>query len=291
LCAINSTGLALGSSPYNISFASVGVGLTGTDLYNFNRLTYNLQSNLGRIDPNATTFLTAASITDVTQSLAINTLVFDLKAYGIWDKMKAIYPFVGQAGVSSSFQFNLKDISTFKGTFFGGWTFSSTGAKPDGSTGYMDTNLNYNTTIGLNSTHYSFYSRTNNTSAGFNIGCYVGGQENWMSLGYSAGSYYYPNTAGVQVATTNTQGFYLGTFLSNSIKLFKNLISIASKVSSTYNSTNLNVYIGAANTGVATLPSPHECAFASIGDGLTDTEAANFYTAIQKFQTTLGRQV
>jgi hypothetical protein len=34
-----------------------------------------------------------------------------------------------------------------------------------------------------------------------------------------------------------------------------------------------------------------ELAFASIGDGLNDTEAANFYTAVQTFQTTLGRNV
>ncbi len=34
-----------------------------------------------------------------------------------------------------------------------------------------------------------------------------------------------------------------------------------------------------------------EYAFASIGDGLNDTEAANFYTAVQTFQTTLGRNV
>lgn len=34
-----------------------------------------------------------------------------------------------------------------------------------------------------------------------------------------------------------------------------------------------------------------ECAFASIGDGLTDTEAANLYTAVQAYQTTLNRQI
>jgi hypothetical protein len=28
-----------------------------------------------------------------------------------------------------------------------------------------------------------------------------------------------------------------------------------------------------------------------LGDGLTDTEAANFYTAVQTYQTTLGRNV
>lgn len=30
---------------------------------------------------------------------------------------------------------------------------------------------------------------------------------------------------------------------------------------------------------------------ALIADGLTDTESANFYTAVQTFQTTLSRQV
>jgi hypothetical protein len=34
-----------------------------------------------------------------------------------------------------------------------------------------------------------------------------------------------------------------------------------------------------------------ECAFASIGDGLTDADVANLYTIVQKYQTTLGRQV
>jgi hypothetical protein len=37
--------------------------------------------------------------------------------------------------------------------------------------------------------------------------------------------------------------------------------------------------------------SGRETAFSSIGDGLTDTEAANYYTAVQTFQTTLSRNV
>jgi hypothetical protein len=32
-------------------------------------------------------------------------------------------------------------------------------------------------------------------------------------------------------------------------------------------------------------------AFASIGDGLTQTNVDDLYTAVQRFQTTLGRQV
>jgi hypothetical protein len=37
--------------------------------------------------------------------------------------------------------------------------------------------------------------------------------------------------------------------------------------------------------------STRQCAFSSIGDGLTDTQASNFYTAVQAFQTTLSRNV
>ncbi len=40
---------------------------------------------------------------------AINELVKDLKSNNLWDKMKAIYPFVG-GGTVSSRRFNLKAI-------------------------------------------------------------------------------------------------------------------------------------------------------------------------------------
>jgi hypothetical protein len=230
--------------------------------------------------------VTAAGGTlSATEQTAVNTLVVTMKADGTWTPMKAIYPMVGASAAACAQ--NLKS-SSFTGTFSSGWTFASTGVTP--SNAFMDTNLNYNTTIGLNSTHYSFYSRTNAISSGFDIGCYSG-QENWMAINFSGNSFYYPNANGLTLANTDSRGFYLGTFTISTINLFTNLVKIATKTSSTYNSTNLNVYIGAANTGIATNFSNHECAFSSIGDGLTDTQASNFYTAVQAFQTTLGRQV
>jgi len=51
----------------------------------------------------------------------------------------------------------------------------------------------------------------------------------------------------------------------------------------------LNLYDGTSNSIVNY--SNKQCAFASIGNGLTDTEAANFYTAVNTYQTTLGRNV
>jgi hypothetical protein len=46
--------------------------------------------------------------------------------------------------------------------------------------------------------------------------------------------------------------------------------------------------IAGSESGVFSLKA---CAFASIGDGLNSTEAANLYTAVQAYQTTLGRQL
>jgi len=56
---------------------------------------------------------------------------------------------------------------------------------------------------------------------------------------------------------------------------------------------SVTAYIGAGNFQNLSAQnfSILQCAFASIGDGLTDTQASNFYTAVQAFQTTLSRQV
>jgi hypothetical protein len=55
-----------------------------------------------------------------------------------------------------------------------------------------------------------------------------------------------------------------------------------------------NVYFGASNVSTSNTAfyfSPRENAFASIGDGLTDTQATALYNAVQTFNTTLSRQV
>jgi hypothetical protein len=52
------------------------------------------------------------------------------------------------------------------------------------------------------------------------------------------------------------------------------------------------MYLGGFNeSNISTFYGNKQIAFASIGDGLTDTEAANFYTAVQAFQTALSRNV
>ena len=116
----------------------------------------------GGFDPDAQAFITAAGITDNTQKTAINTLVLDMKGFGIWTKMKAIYPFVG--GTASSHKFNLKNPldtnAAFRLSFIGGWTHDANGIKANGTNGYADTffvpSVQYSV---IDNAHISIYSR------------------------------------------------------------------------------------------------------------------------------------
>jgi hypothetical protein len=122
-------------------------------------------------DADAQAFITAAGITDNTQKTAINTLVLSLKANNIWQKFKAIYPFVG--GTATTHKFNLINPAdtnaAYRLTFTGGWTHSSTGALPNGTNAYANTYLDTQNDLSLNSGHFSFYSRTNAPTAAIRI--------------------------------------------------------------------------------------------------------------------------
>ena len=255
----------------------------------------------GGVDSDAQAFITAASITDSTQQSAINTLVTDLKAYGVWTKMKAIYPFVG--GTATSHKFNLKDPqatdSAFRLVFNGGWTHSVNGATPNGTNGYANTYFNPTAqSLSTTSQHLSYYSRTNVAQNAVEIGVISGTNNNFLGL-------YVSSTFGTRTSLASsgrynytpspidTRGLFTSSRINGTdIKVYINgSIQDTQAISSTGND-NFNMYIGTYGAASGqTLWSTKECAFASIGDGLTDTEAANLYTTVQAFNTTLSRNV
>jgi hypothetical protein len=252
-------------------------------------------------DADAIAFISAASITNTTQRNAINTLVTDLKAASIWTKMQAIYPFVG--GSATSHKFNLKDPrdldSAYRIVFYGGWTHNSDGIQADGSTGYADTFAAAGSSaIPNRANHWSSYikqlpSQTRYTGifdypSTFSVfGYYAGQFTNWfMGLQSFAGT-------GISCQT----GFINGTVTSSTNGvLYYNGSSIYSVGSVGFPLTSFQnaytYYLGAYN--YAQSPSSYNdqrVSFASLGNSLTATDAANLYTAVQKFQTSLGRQV
>jgi hypothetical protein len=255
-------------------------------------------------DPDAQAFFTASGLTGSTNLTAINTLVVSLKGFGIWNKMKAIYPMIG--GTAALHKWNLKDPrdldAAFRLVFNGGWTHSSTGATPNGTNAFANSFLVPSTTITLNSIGLSYYSRTNTTPANnsVNMGSWVGAGFEYTILSirsYLSSTRTYgilqTSNAGTfaQFVDANALGLYTTTRTANNLtKIFKNgILSATNSELSTGNSTN-SIYLGAANGNTLNY-SNRECAFASIHDGLTDTEAANLYLCAQNFNTTLARQI
>jgi len=244
----------------------------------------------GGFDPDAQAFFdrvtTAGGTLSTTEKNATNQLVLDMKSAGIWSSMKAVYPMVGASAAACAQ--NLKS-SSFTGTFTSGWTFASTGVTPNGTSAYMDTGVNPNSNLSQNSTHISFYSRTDTDGIYIDIGA------GNLHLFPRFGNTFYPRvySTGYNVSNSSSLGFFMGNRTTvNDVKGQKNN-TITNFTSSFSSSPDLNIYIGAYNSGagVADFFSTRQCAFSSIGDGLTDTQASNFYTAVQAFQTTLARQI
>jgi hypothetical protein len=255
----------------------------------------------GGFDADAQAFITAAGITDNTQKTAINTLVVDMKGFGIWTKMKAIYPMVG--GTATTHKFNLKNPldtnAAFRLVFNGGWTHSSNGATPNGVNAYADTFLVPNTSLSQNSTHVSYYSRINSNLTEVEVGSSTGNNASdnkiILEIRTTGITYYNVNAQSLYIthADSDSRAFYIGNRTSSSvINGWRNNSKLATGTTASTGLSTAKIYLAALNQNISTaFYSTKQCAFASIGDGLTDAEAGNFYTAVQAFNTTLARQV
>ena len=249
-------------------------------------------------DADALAFLNAAGITDSTQMSAINTLVIGMKNYGIWTKMKAIYPFIG--GTASAHKWNLKDPrdldAAYRLTFFGGVTHGSNGISFNGITGYANTNLPGNI-LTLNSTHISanVVSNGGGTYTGVLIGTSVVSRLYLAPSFDGSNAYFQANNNTVSASIrSNSIGYWLLSRTSSTNEIA--YLNGSRYVNKTANSTALdigNLYIGARNNSGGTISNYLSVPlnFVSIGDGLTDVESSNLYTLVQTYQTTLGRQV
>ena len=231
---------------------------------------------------------TAGGSLSLTEKSAVNQLVLDMKDDGIWTKMKIIYPMVGASAAACAQ--NLKS-SSFTLSFLGGWTFASTGVLGNGTnnqatTGYVQTDFLF----GL-----SIYNRTNSNKVAYDIGQQDSSSNAWthLLLGLGSTSMRARNNGGANIdynyGATN-EGFWqtnrIGTSTNGWNVNFNG--SVVAQNSAFGNALpTQQVFIG-GNAGI--YPN-REYAFASMHDGLTDTEASDFYTAVQAFQETLNRDV
>lgn len=267
-----------------------------------------LGASPAQYDSDAQAFFDAAAISNVTQKEAVNQLVLDLKAAGIWNRMVSVYPFIG--GTASSHKWNLKDPRDLDAakriTFTGGWTHSDTGALPDGSTGYANTHIDFNQDVPQYSLHCSYYSRTNTAPAGgdyYLFGVSAGGPGIGIDIFNTSGYFAVAADTSKTITVTGQTEFNkligISCYHFDTFRMYRDGSVIGSNTGIRYGyfpsidpSNASRLYFGAYNNnGTAQYFSSRECAFASFGYGLDATQWAALDTAVTNFQTTLGRAV
>jgi len=232
---------------------------------------------------------TAGGTLSATEKEAVNQLVLDMKADGIWSSMKAIYPMVGASAAACAQ--NLKS-SSFTGSFSSGWSFASTGVKPNGTSAYMDTTLLSNDFTD-NKGGFTCYTRTTDTSG---LALEYGSIDShwilsWMSeVRFGIMGSTYSNFSNITSA-------YVGSVVnqrssSTETKINYDGGSEVESLSITSLGSSLSVYLGAWHySGGAQYFGKREIAFFAKHDYLDDTESQDLIDAVQAFQTTLSRNV
>ena len=250
-------------------------------------------------DPDATAYLAevvaSGGTVDATTSAAVQTLFTDLKTAGVYSKLNNFYPMVG--GVAGSHAINANLDTAYDLTFAGGWTHNASGSTGNGSNAYADTSYQPFSETTISATTFGYYNHKAISLTGER---YTGSLNNVSPQEWFA----FRNSD----LTTNRIGFGLNT-INVAINSGQQGMLMFTTDSNGQFRTNYNgttspagaliqpplpdwpVFMGALNlTG-----NPYgynDMGFAFFFNSnyrLTSTELVDLATAINDFQTSLGR--
>lgn len=240
----------------------------------------------------------------VNQIDAINNLVWTLVSNGIYSKLDFLYPVLGTTTSTAG----LDLLNAYNLTFDGSWTFASTGMKitTANTANRARTGYNVNTAAILNDFHMSVYVRNSTASTAVIFGCiflispgvYTFAQINASTTSASGNVIINSSASGIVLASsiTNSAGFHIGNRSASNATQY-NINGVQNNTSSAASTTkpNLELTLGSRRNNEPPagydFPSTQEIAFASAGKSLTAIEQKIYYTAVQAYQTKLGRQV
>lgn len=209
-----------------------------------------------------------------------------------------------QATIASQMKYNLKDPrdldAAFRLTWSGGWTYSATGATPNGTNAYADTKLNLSTNLSGYNNSFSVYFRQDLYGT-YKIGAFGSSFDQGMSahLGWtnSSGTLYHDNL-GRNTITNSTYGTFDAYHISSvtstsSQKLYRNgVMKLSGAATSGITQPSINFYFGGANAnGTASYFDPKQIAFGTLSTSLTDQDAQLLNQIVEKYQVALSRGV
>jgi hypothetical protein len=251
----------------------------------------DISNTVTTYDVDAKKFFDSSGITDSTQKLAINNFVTQLKDSSLWTKFVAIYPMVG--GTAGTTKWNLKDPrnsdAAYRLTFTGSPTYATTGVLFPTISDYANSHLSDSLLGASNNNSIAYYSRTQNTISGYDIGCTDNGSPaNEIAIYHSYDATNWFGYLKQNPMPAITKGLFLFSATSGDVKRYENGAIVNAKGSApTTTFTNLPILIG--KVAFASAGGQKECALAAMGQGLTDAQALTFYRIVQNFQNTLGR--
>lgn len=250
-------------------------------------------------DPDAYKFIEAAGLTEFYQKRAVDWLVRQLKAQGLWSSFVTAYPFVG--GNATAHAYNLVNVGTSASNFFitfnGTFTHSPLGAAGNGASGsFASPGVVPSTNLTNNDLHFSFYCQTKGGAADsmIEIGCVTGGRNMDLFANFSGVSYFDANDTGngrTSFTDTDARGMLVGSrTASNAAKMYKNR-AIAATNTLTQTSTLCTTQMVLWGLTSTSNNSNRTLSWLSIGKGLTDNQAQVLSDVVEMYQRKLGRSV
>lgn len=220
-----------------------------------------------------------------TEQNAIITLVADMKFTNVWNSMQAVYPMVGASAAACAQ--NLISAS-FTGTFTSGWTFSSSGIVSNGTSAYFNTNCRKSVDLPNFNSHWSYVGYSSSWSGVWNFGPAFGFENN--------GGIGLQNLTGISPPAPSSFRLMSGSVNSNASN--DSILYFDGTQHGTYTPVSMTQDIaftlGALNTGIyptitPTIWSTINMKTLTLGTALNSTKMSNLYSALNTFNTTLGR--
>ncbi|MDY0990262.1 fibronectin type III domain-containing protein [Flavobacterium sp. CFBP9031] len=284
---------------YNISIIAVDNFYNKSSFSNIkNAFTTNLD-----LDLDAQKFIDVSLNHDL--SITVDNLVTALKNKGLWNKMHAVYPLIGDT--SFQHKFNLKNPedtnAAFRLVFNGSGNHSSNGYQTNGTNAYANTNIIVNSIHTFSDAGLTMVCGTNNipvTTNSYDLGAQKKSTP-WeayqIHLNHGAAknnNVFVLGTIGIsKTAINNAKGIHTVSKTTNSeVKYFKNK-NLDTVVSGTQSGVipPLNYYIGCLNNGGGAFGySNQRIQFTAFHQGLTELEAQTFHSIIDTFENNLNRK-
>lgn len=250
------------------------------------------------MDPDTAEFIARAGLTNPTHISAVDRLVSDLKGAGLWAKMTAIYPIVG--GTALAHSKNLKS-NTFNITWINGPTHNASGVAGNGTTQYGDTGM-ITSVLDVTNIHGSTYCSGPYVAPGDAFGAWDGGERIFGlegPFGNAPAAFIMDlnHLSDGRLSSSAIDGLNLTVITRRSLsdaEGYSRGVSVGTKntVLSSVLPAAQNIYVLARNDGgTAAWWLTQTFKWWSFGSGLTSANVSALQTIVQRFQTTLGRQI